>query len=153
MGPLEAFSGLYKAAAILHFPVSAVPAESILTDCGGSGRGLPADARLHVFLHFFPFQSVFFFTLRDPSGRTCCVDKGRLQHSNCGLRTVSPSFRVGLSRNGAGCCVRADRVMLLLLLSRQIFGICQPPPRGEHTYFIDDTHWLYDGTFGPSDKG
>lgn len=78
MQPLEVFSGLYIGAAILHFPVSAVPAKSLLTDCGGSGRGLPADARLHIILDFFHFLVVF--TLRDPSGRTCCVDKGRLQH-------------------------------------------------------------------------
>lgn len=43
------FSGLYKGAAILHFSVTAVPAKLTVTVCGGSGRGLPADARLHIF--------------------------------------------------------------------------------------------------------
>lgn len=78
--PLEVFFGLYKPAAILHFSVSTVPAEVRSTDCGGSGRGLPADAHPHIFLDFFISQVVF--TLRDPSGRTFGVDKGRLQQSN-----------------------------------------------------------------------
>lgn len=51
------------------------------------------------------------FTLQEPSGRTFCVDKGRLQHSNYWLHSVSPSFLVGLSlnasRNGDSCCVPA----------------------------------------------
>lgn len=52
---LEVFFGLYKPAAILHFSVSTVPAEVRPTDCGGSGRGLPADAHPHIFLDFFLF--------------------------------------------------------------------------------------------------
>lgn len=88
MRALEVFSGLYKHAAILHFPVSAFTAKSVSVACGGSGRGLPADARLQFFPRLFPFQSIF-FTLQDPSGRTCCVDKGRLQHSNYRHHSVS----------------------------------------------------------------
>lgn len=56
------FSGLYIRAAILHFLVSAVPAACMLAGCGGSGRGLPADTRLHIFLEFFfsPLRSGFY---------------------------------------------------------------------------------------------
>ena len=90
MWPLEVCSGLYKCAAILHFSVSTVPAKLLLIDCGGSGRGLPVDARPHIFLDFFHFWVGF--TLQDPSGRTFCVDKGRLQHSNYRLHSVFPLF-------------------------------------------------------------
>lgn len=65
----------------------------------------------------FTFSSTFsiskwFFPIQEPSGRSFCVDKGRLQHSNYRLYTVSSSFLVGLSlnarRNGDGC-LRAGR--------------------------------------------
>lgn len=55
------------------------------TDYGGSGRGLPADVHHHIspprlFL-IFVFIPQVVFTLREPSGRTFGVDKGRLQRA------------------------------------------------------------------------
>lgn len=97
MCPPGVFFGLYKYAAILHFSVSTLPAELQRCDCGGSGRGLSADARPHIFLDFFPISRVV-FTPQDPSGRTFCVDKGMLHHLNCRLCSVSPSLLVGLFR-------------------------------------------------------
>ncbi len=98
--PLEVFSGLYKCAAILHFSVSTVPAKLVQIGYRGSGRRRPADARPQVFLDFFHFWVVF--TLREPSGRTFCVDKGRLQHSNYQFYSVFPHFLSGSSWMPAG---------------------------------------------------
>lgn len=53
------------------------------------------------------------FILRGPSGRTCCVDKGRLPHSNYWLKSISPNLLVPLcvnaSGSGDGCYTWADR--------------------------------------------
>lgn len=106
MRPLEVFCGLYKDAAILHFSVSAARAKSSQSDCGGSGRGLPTDARPHVFSSTFPITK-WSLPTRTPSGRTFCIDKGRLQHSNYGLHSVFCFFScLNASGNGVGCCVR-----------------------------------------------
>lgn len=55
------------------------------TDYGGSGRGLPADVHPHIspprLFFIFVFIPQVVFTLREPSGRTFGVDKGRLQRA------------------------------------------------------------------------
>lgn len=120
----EVFFGLYKPAAILHFSVSTVPAEVRLTDYGGSGRGLPADAHPHISpLDLFFFLIIVFipqvvFTLLEPSGRTFGVYKGRLhgEKLRVQLRSVCPFSCLGSPWMTAGmealvvcgccCCFR-----------------------------------------------
>lgn len=145
MRPLEVFSGLYKGAAILHFPVSAVPAKLVSTDCGGSGRGLPADACLHIFLEFSPISEWFLLSRTQGDGLAVLTRVGfniQTIGSTQFLTLFLVRLSVNASRNGDCCCVRAGRGMLLPQLahrlhSRHIFGICQPPPNGNMPYFTD----------------
>lgn len=142
MGALEVFSGLYKHAAILHFPVSAFPAKSVSVACGGSGRGLPADARLQFFPRLFPFQSIFFLLSRTRVDGLAVLTRVGFNIQTIGT-TQFLSF-LNASRNEDCCCVWTGRGMLLLppqlaseraspSLSRHILGICQPPPNGNIT--------------------
>ena len=154
MWGLEAFCGLYKCAAILHFPVSAVPAESILTDCGGSGRGLPADARLHIFLHFFFHISKCFLLHGIRVDGVAVLTRVGFNIQTVGSAQFLPLFVSGWAgMEPVVVCGPTGEWWCCCCFHSRYLGYASHRLRGKHTYIIDDTHWVYHSAFGTTDYG